>query len=442
MKLSLNNYSILTRLIIAFSLVISINIVILLVAFINSGKITNAFDRINHTQKVLTYLAETENRLVDLETGQRGFIITGNLQYLEPYNKSLGKIDSLIVSLRNLTTDNLKQIKRIDLLEELINSKLSELKSTIELRKNEGFDAAKKVVITHVGKKLMDKIRIQIEQIKNEELRLMAVQSLAPMKVISESRFIIFAILSISIIFAIIIAYYIAQSIIIPIKALQDGTKIVRTGNLDYKIGTNTKDEIGQLSRSFEFMLHELKNTMASKKLLEHEIKIRKQREKEIAKLSLVVKQSPIAVVITNTNGLIEYVNPLFEKVTGYDAQSVIGKTPQILKSGKHPDSFYKEMWNTIKSGKEWRAEFYNKKKDGAFFWELAHIFPIFDEQRNISNFIKISEDITYHKQVEEEVRQSRANLKALIENANDMIWSVDSEYKLLTANSIFINNI
>lgn len=78
MRLRLNNYSISTRLFLAFSIVISISIVILLIGFISSVKITKAYDVINHTQKVLTTLAETKNKLVDLETGQRGFIITGN----------------------------------------------------------------------------------------------------------------------------------------------------------------------------------------------------------------------------------------------------------------------------------------------------------------------------------------------------------------------------
>jgi PAS domain S-box len=89
--------------------------------------------------------------------------------------------------------------------------------------------------------------------------------------------------------------------------------------------------------------------------------------------------------VITDPKGIVQYVNPKFTETTGYTAEEVIGKTPGILKSGKHSKEFYDNLWKTIRSGKEWRGEFYNRKKNGELDWESAVISAIIDKRGNIS---------------------------------------------------------
>ncbi|GAI43685.1 unnamed protein product, partial [marine sediment metagenome] len=84
----------------------------------------------------------------------------------------------------------------------------------------------------------------------------------------------------------------------------------------------------------------------------------------ELKKISEAVEQSPVSVVITDKNGTIEYVNPRFSEVTGYSADEAIGQNPKVLKSGNLPESFYKELWDTILAGKVWRGEFKNKRKN------------------------------------------------------------------------------
>lgn len=145
------------------------------------------------------------------------------------------------------------------------------------------------------------------------------------------------------------------------------------------------------------------------------DISERKKIEQEILSLSTAVKQSPSSIVITNIDGIIEYVNPKFTEVTGYEFDEVVGKNPNILKTEHTTSEDYKEMWETITSGKTWRGEFLNKRKDGSHYWELASLSPIIDDKGNIIKYLAVKEDITERKKTEvalinSEKKLSKAN--------------------------------
>ncbi|PCI51227.1 MAG: hypothetical protein COB49_02555 [Alphaproteobacteria bacterium] len=130
--------------------------------------------------------------------------------------------------------------------------------------------------------------------------------------------------------------------------------------------------------------------------------------EDELRKLSRAVEQSPAAILITDTEGTIEYVNPKFEESTGYNAKEVMGRTPRFLKSDDTSEAQYKTLWDTITAGKKWRGEFPTKRKDGSIFWEFASISPITAEDGTITHFLAIKEDITERKQLENHLRRSQ----------------------------------
>jgi len=134
----------------------------------------------------------------------------------------------------------------------------------------------------------------------------------------------------------------------------------------------------------------------------------RKKSEEEIRKLIKVVEQTPVSVVITDKNGNIEYVNPRFTEVTGYEYHEALYQNPRILKSGELSLKEYEYLWKTISSGKVWKGRFHNKKKNGELFWEEAIISPLFDEKKNIINYIGLKEDITKKIALEEQLRQSQ----------------------------------
>ncbi len=127
-------------------------------------------------------------------------------------------------------------------------------------------------------------------------------------------------------------------------------------------------------------------------------------RTAELRKLTTAVEQSANSVIITDKNGIIEYVNPKFTVVSGYSKEEAVGKTPRILKSGRQSDSYYAEMWKAISEGREWRGEFCNTTKEGRQFWELCSIAPIKDESGAITHFVGIKEDISEHKRHEEQL--------------------------------------
>ncbi len=131
-----------------------------------------------------------------------------------------------------------------------------------------------------------------------------------------------------------------------------------------------------------------------------------KKAEREKTRLATVVEQAGEAIVITDTEGTIQYVNPAFEQVTGYTAQEALGKNPRILKSGSQDDDLYKEMWATITQGHKWQGVFANKRKDDSIFYEEAAIFPIRDETGTIVNYAAIKHDITQERELELQLKQ------------------------------------
>lgn len=128
------------------------------------------------------------------------------------------------------------------------------------------------------------------------------------------------------------------------------------------------------------------------------------QTKRENLRLNVAIEQSSNLIMITDTKGNIEFVNKAFEDITGYKGKDVIGKNPRILKTNYLSKEVYKELWETIASGKVWRGEFHNRKKDGSTYWEDATITPVKDENGNIMNYMAIKEDITEKKKVQKEL--------------------------------------
>ncbi|MEA2104676.1 MAG: PAS domain S-box protein, partial [Candidatus Cloacimonadota bacterium] len=203
-----------------------------------------------------------------------------------------------------------------------------------------------------------------------------------------------------------------------------------RTINLEKQFEKSEKQRIATLS-----VLTDLNKTTVN---LKAEITERKQAEKELTKLSTAVKQSPSVIAITDLDGNLEYVNPKFTELTGYTFEEAKGKNPRILKSGEQPDEMFKELWKTISSGKEWRGEFHNKKKNGDLYWEMASISPIFDEQGKIINYIKVAEDITEAKKARKELRKSEEKYRSLISTAAEGFWMIDINNKTINVNDSF----
>ncbi|MBI5216553.1 MAG: PAS domain S-box protein [Ignavibacteriae bacterium] len=143
----------------------------------------------------------------------------------------------------------------------------------------------------------------------------------------------------------------------------------------------------------------------------------RKQTEIRLKTLSSAVEQTADNVFITDNNGVIQYVNHAFTKTTGYSSEEAIGKTPRILKSGKHDQRFYEELWGTIRSGYVFSASFINKQKNGELYWDEKTITPIKDQEGVITHFVSTAKDFTKQKLAEQEREKLLADLQEAFAN-------------------------
>ncbi|OFZ66701.1 MAG: hypothetical protein A2V79_05515 [Betaproteobacteria bacterium RBG_16_56_24] len=195
----------------------------------------------------------------------------------------------------------------------------------------------------------------------------------------------------------------------------------VGDGKLDTTSAVAGPDEIGRLGMAFDGMVQKMARSST-----------------QIRKLSRAVEQSPNTIIITDFEGIIEYVNPHFSQISGYTPEEVVGKNMRLHKSGMTPVAVYEDLWRTIKSGQVWRGELLNKSKHGRLYWEELSISPIFDEQGNITHFLSQQIDISARKQVEEQIRLfekvfANANEAILISDANNCIVATNPAFTEIT---------
>jgi PAS domain S-box-containing protein len=160
------------------------------------------------------------------------------------------------------------------------------------------------------------------------------------------------------------------------------------------------------------------------------DITTRKQAEAQISKLSGAVEQSSASMVITDPDGMIEYINPAFTALSGYTAEDVVGYPFRILKPGVLEPEILDQLWDTIRRGEVWQGELENKKKTGEPYWENILLSALLDEDGNISNYVGIKEDITERKEAEAELRKARFEAEAGAQAKSEFLASMSHEIR------------
>ena len=170
--------------------------------------------------------------------------------------------------------------------------------------------------------------------------------------------------------------------------AMRDFGTRKREEKIDLKSGGK---EIADLTFAFNSMISDLKRT-----------------EAERERLMSAIEQVAEIVIITDIEGTIQYVNPVFESITGYTREEVLGRNPRVLRSEEHDDAFYKELWGTITHGKTWSGRLVNKKKDGSLYTEEATISPVRDSSGATINYVAVKRDITDNIRLEQQYNQAQ----------------------------------
>ena len=160
----------------------------------------------------------------------------------------------------------------------------------------------------------------------------------------------------------------------------------------------------------------------------------RKRVESELRKFQWAVEQSPVSIVITDTNAHITYTNPKFTEITGYSREEVLGQNPRMLKSGLTSPEVYEQLWATISAGKVWTGELCNRRKNGEIFWEFARVLPIVDADGLVSHYLAVKEDVSERHRIEE---QRRLALR-VFESSHDGILITDPRGVILDVNQAF----
>jgi PAS domain S-box-containing protein len=208
----------------------------------------------------------------------------------------------------------------------------------------------------------------------------------------------------------------------------------IKTGAWDYVV----KERLTRLPIAFENSL-KLKSERLKNRSANAEINLIKSKlDIQLKLLYDAIDIAPSSVVITDVNGDILYVNPEFEKVTGYKKDEVIGKNPRILQSGKHTKEFYENMWGRLTNHENWKGELLNKKKNGDLFWEKASIASITNEQGEISYYVSIKHDITELKDYEEKLKLSENWYRAIFGNTGTATCIINEDNTISLANKKF----
>ncbi|MBN2775053.1 MAG: PAS domain S-box protein, partial [Prolixibacteraceae bacterium] len=208
----------------------------------------------------------------------------------------------------------------------------------------------------------------------------------------------------------------------------------IREGAWDYIV----KERLHRLPGAIENALRLKKEKLKARKAQTELELIKNKSGIQLKLLFNAIDNAPSSFVITNADGIIQYVNPFFEQVTGYKAEEVVGENPRILKSGIQDKYFYQNMWNTISHGETFKGEMVNKKKNGELYWETVSISPIKNEIGEIEHYVAVKRDITENKKFLQSLEESENWYRTIFENTGTASIIVNEKGEIILANSKF----
>ncbi|HNV58155.1 MAG TPA: PAS domain S-box protein [Rhodoferax sp.] len=214
-------------------------------------------------------------------------------------------------------------------------------------------------------------------------------------------------------------------------RAAEGARKLLQEGGTAGAVHYTFVSMTGRLVEVELRAIHIQYNGKPASQIVFQDITERVAAESRLRQLSRATEQSPIAVVISDLQGTIEYVNPQFESVTGYTLGEVLGRNPRILQSGRTERAVYVDLWNTLQAGETWTGEFRNRRKSGELFIEHAVIAPILDTSGAITHYVALKEDITEQMRRQDELQSALQEKTALL---NEVHHRVKNNLQVITS--------
>jgi methyl-accepting chemotaxis protein len=266
-----------TKLWLSLLAVLAVLVLVAGVSYLSTTKLTETARWVGHTRDVQGKLKDLLLLLQDAETGQRGYLITGEDRYLTPFRSALNGIDRTLRSLRELTGDNTAQQRRLDTMAPLVSGKLDELKETIALRQSKGFEPARQVVVTDRGKKAMDDIRLLLKDMEDEELALLKVREEEARLQTDNTALVIIGGLIVAMGLVVGAGLFLTRHIAQPLRAVSNVAEQITAGNLAFDLSPGTReDEVGVLMRTFALMARSLQDiALAAERIAAGDLTVR-----------------------------------------------------------------------------------------------------------------------------------------------------------------------
>jgi methyl-accepting chemotaxis protein len=334
-----------------FAMALAALLIIGVVSYRSTTGLIDTAAMVDHTHLVLENLEKLLSTMKDAETGQRGFLVTGEERYLEPYTAAIGQADQILKTVRELTQDNPNQQRRLDALEPLIAGKFTELKETIDLRRDpvKGFEAARQVVITDKGKGLMDEVRKVVLDMESEENALLKRRSDEAKLSADQTHssiiwgtFFAFAFLSVA-------GFSIARNISVPLNQISGVAEKIANGDLSATVAADDRgDEVGRLSRTFSRMIRSLQEMAdVAKKIAASDLRvqIKPQSEADVLGNAFVIMVQNLR---RTTIELAEGVN-----VLASSASEILAATTQVAAGAAETGTAIAQTTSTVEEVKQ-----------------------------------------------------------------------------------------
>jgi PAS domain S-box-containing protein len=412
----------------SFALTLVIIVIIGISSSLALNKMREAVYWTNHSFQVLHRLDDVTSMMKDAETGQRGFIITGDPHYLAPYNDARDKIAPALEEIAKLTVDNPRQQQRIVVLKGKSSVRLALLTEAITVREEKGFEAARKAILANNGKTVMDEIRKTADDMHTDEITLMGQRSTKVATTIFLANSTIVGGLLLTFVLLVVMNFLLNRSIARPMNALALVIeRIAGRDDLNVSIpANNSQDEVGKLTQAFRQMLENLRRStvdLSEGKRLEEELRAASLYTRNLIEASL----DPLVTI--NPAGKITDVNHTTEQVTGVTREVLIGSDfadfftePDKARAGYQQvfsQGIVKDYPLTIRhtSGRTtdvlYNASVY-KNAVGA-------VQGVFAAARDVTERMRLDEELkTYREQLEGMVEKRTAELTSMLKDVKE----------------------